>query len=292
MEILSAKELSRYLKINEKKIYQLARESKLPYTRIGGKITFAREIIDGWITQTTEREKHIYVAGSDDMLLRRVIDAYNSRGRGDNIIFYAPVGSVNGLRLLEKKAATMSCVHIMDFEKKEYNTTYLDRYLGDQHYTVVHLYLREQGIYLGKNNPKKVRNLVDIAEKGVKFANRNQGSGTRLLLDFLVHEQGIDPSAIKGYDMEVESHLQAGLKVLKGEVEASFGIRHVAHMLDISFVPIFKERFDMVVPEDHFYSGPAKTLMAFFDQGRLLSLAGDFTGYDIARTGSIISSNV
>jgi excisionase family DNA binding protein len=288
MEILSAKDLSKYLRINEKKIYQLVKESKLPYTRIGGKIAFAKEIIDGWLTQTTERERHIYVAGSDDVLFKRIVDAYNTKAQGTSAIFYAPVGSINGLRLLQKQAATMSCVHIMDFEKKEYNTTYIDRYLDGHDYIVVHLYLREQGLYVEKNNPKKVRGLRDLVEKGVRFANRNQGSGTRLLVDFLLHEEAIEPASIKGYESEIDSHLQAGLKVLKRECEVSFGIRHVAHMLDISFVPLFKERFDMVLPEDHYYGGPAKTFLGFFEQGRLVSLAGDSTGYDLAKTGSII----
>lgn len=289
MEILSAKELSRYLKINEKKIYQLVKESKLPYTRIGGKIAFTKEIIDGWITQTTEREKHIYVAGSDDVLFRRIVDAYNNREQGSSVVFYAPVGSINGLKLLHRRAATMSCVHIMDFEKKEYNTTYIERYLDGHGYVVVHLYFREQGLYLDKSNPKKVRGLRDIAENGIAFANRNHGSGTRLLVDFLLHEERIDPGRIKGYEVELESHLQAGLKVLKGEAEASVGIRNVAQMLDLAFVPIFKERFDMVVPEDYYYSRPARLFLDLFEQGNLVSIAGDITGYDITETGSVIS---
>ena len=157
VEILSAKELSRYLKINEKKIYQLVRTSTLPHTKIGGKIAFAKELIDAWIAENTEREKHLYIAGSDDPLLRRIIDAYNKEE--PSTIFYAPVGSINGLRLLKSGAANLACVHILDVEKKEYNVGYLERYLSHHRYIVIHLYLREQGIYLNNDNPKKVRSL-------------------------------------------------------------------------------------------------------------------------------------
>ncbi|HME41814.1 MAG TPA: helix-turn-helix transcriptional regulator [Syntrophorhabdales bacterium] len=286
MEILSAKELSRYLKINEKKIYQLVRSSTLPHTKIGGKIAFAKEIIDAWIAENTEREKHLYIAGSDDPLLRRIIDAYNKAE--PSTIFYAPVGSINGLNLLKSGAANLACVHILDVERREYNVGYLDRYLSHHRYTVIHLYLREQGIYLPSDNPKKVRSLEDIAAKHVRFVNRNQGSGTRLLLDFLLHEKDIDSAQIKGYSKEVESHLQAGLSVLRSEADAAFGIRYVAHILNLHFIPLFKERFDLLIPEAYSQTAQVATFLARFDQGKLMKYAKEFAGYDLTTTGSIL----
>ena len=284
--MLSAKELSKYLKINEKKIYQLVRESKLPHTKIGGKIAFAKEIIDAWITENTEREKHLYIAGSDDPLLRRIIDAYNKVE--PNTIFYAPVGSMNGLKLLKNGAANLACVHILDVQKKEYNVGYLERYLSHSRYTVIHLYLREQGIYLERNNPKKIRSLEDVAMKHARFVNRNQGTGTRLLLDFLLREQDIQSTQIKGYDREVESHLQAGLTVLRGEADAAVGIRYVAHLLNLHFLPLFKERFDLLVPEAYSQTAQVGSFLARFDQGKLMQSAREFPGYDLAKTGSIV----
>ncbi len=213
MQILSAKDLSKYLKINEKKIYKLAQESRLPYTKIGGKIAFTKELIDKWILENTSREHSIYLAGSDDILLRRIIDLYNQRR--DGTVFYAPVGSINGLRLLKDSAASMSCVHIFDVEKKNQDLSYLDRYLSRDDYIVVELYTREQGLLVVKGNPKGIRGMEDIASRNIKFINRNQGSGTRILVDFLLHEKGIDPGKIQGYTLEADSHLEAGLKVLQ-----------------------------------------------------------------------------
>jgi putative molybdopterin biosynthesis protein len=290
MEILSARDLSKYLKINEKKIYKLAQESKLPYTKIGGKIAFTKELIDKWILENTVREGNIYLAGSDDILLRRIINLYNQRN--DGTVFYAPVGSVNGLRLLQKNAASMSCVHIFDVEKKDQSLSYLDRYLSKDDYVVLELFSREQGLLVSKNNPKGIRGIDDIAAKNAKFINRNQGSGTRILIDFLLHEKGIDPTAINGYDSEVESHLEAGLKVLQGEADASFGIRHVAHMLDLDFIRQFNERFDLVIPVEQYYCGHVRSFLAFFEQPALLHKIRDFTGYAITKIGSVIHKDV
>ena len=289
MEILSARDLSKYLKINEKKIYKLAQESKLPYTKIGGKVAFTKELIDKWILENTTREQNIYLAGSDDILLRRIIDLYNQRNEGT--VFYAPVGSVNGLRLLKDSAASMSCVHIFDVEKKNQDLSYLDRYLSKDGYIVVELFTREQGILVAKGNPRGIRGMEDIALKNVKFINRNQGSGTRILVDFLLHEKSIDPAKIQGYTLEIESHLEAGLKVLQGEADASFGIRHVAHMLDLDFIHQFNERFDLVIPVDQYYCGHVKTFLAFFEQPTLLHNIRDFTGYAITKIGSVIHKN-
>jgi len=290
MEILSARDLSRYLKINEKKIYKLAQESKLPYTKIGGKIAFTKELIDKWILENTAREQNIYLAGSDDILLRRIIDLYNQRN--DGTVFYAPVGSVNGLRLLKNAGASMSCVHILDVETKDQDLAYLDRYLSKEEYIVVELFTREQGLIITKGNPKGIRGMEDIASKNIKFVNRNQGSGTRILVDFLLHEKSVDPAKIAGYTSEVESHLEAGLKVLQGEAEASFGIRQVAHMLNLDFISQFNERFDLVIPVDQYYYGHVKSFLAFFEQPTLLHNIRDFTGYTITKIGSVIHKNV
>jgi excisionase family DNA binding protein len=287
MEILSAKELSKYLKINEKKIYKLVQESKLPHAKIGGKIAFSRELIDKWILESTEREKNIFIAGSDDILLRRIIDMYNANNQASTI-FYAPVGSMSGLRLLRNGGATMSSVHILDIEKREYNLSYIDRYLTRNDYVVLHLFVREQGIYLQKGNPKDIKTLEDIPSKGATFVNRSKGTGTRLLFDFLLFEKKMDPSTISGYNNEVESHFQAGFNILKGNADTSFGIRYVAHMLDLDFIPLFSEHFHMVIPEEHYCSQYVKSFLSFFEQSVFLSHIKDFAGYDIARTGSII----
>jgi putative molybdopterin biosynthesis protein len=286
MEVMSAKELSRYLKINEKKIYKLVQESRIPSLKIGGKIAFTREIIDRWILENTERGEQILLAGSDDMLLRRIIDLYN--GSAQSTVFYAPVGSMNGLALLKKGAATASPVHILDTQSKDYSLSYVSRHLGDGHFTVTHLFLREQGIYLPKGNPKGIRRLEDIPAKAVTVVNRNRGSGTRLLIDYLFHTLRIDPATVKGYDSEVASHLETGLQVLTGKVDAGFGIKYVAHLLGLDFVPQFTERFDLVVPEEHYHSDPVKRLLGWFSQPQLLHHIGDFTGYDTSRMGSLI----
>lgn len=283
---MSARDLSKYLKINEKKIYKLAQESVVPSMKIGGKIAFIRELIDKWMLENTEREQQVYVAGSDDALLRSIITAYNKDRNG--LVYYAPVGSINGLKALGSNAATAACVHIFDTEKREFNFSYLDKYVTADDYVVVHLYVREQGILLQKGNPKGVSGLEDIATKGLNFINRSAGSGTRLLFDFLLHEKRIEPSSIKGYDVEADSHLQVATAVSSGGADAGFAIRNVAHALGLDFMPLFKENFEMVIPRERYHSAPVRDFLAFFQQPALLHHIRDFNGYDTAKMGSVV----
>jgi len=286
MEIMSTKDLSKYLKTNEKKLYKMVQESRIPSSKIGGKIVFTKEVIDQWILENTAREQQIYVAGSDDMLLRAIIDIYNSSKQG--LVFYAPIGSIKGLKVLKQNGATMSCVHILDTEKKEYNTSYVQRYLGTDDYIVYHLYMREQGLCVQKGNPKGIRSLEDLSANNISFANRNKGCGTRLLFDFLLQEKGITPSSIKGYGKEIESHLETALTVLQGNADAGFCIRHAAHLLGLDFITLAHESFDMVVSKEHSYNSQVRDFFNFFDQSELLHHVQDFTGYDTARMGRII----
>lgn len=286
MEIISARELSQYLRINEKKVYKLVQESKIPHIKIGGKIAFVREIVDRWILENTERENHIYIAGSDDILLKRIIDLNNKAM--PNKVFYAPIGSINGLKMLNENAATISCVHILDMEKKSYTLSYIKRYLTNGEYIVIQLFMREQGLYIKRDNPKSISGLGDLSRPDILFVNRNQGSGTRLLFDFLLKENQIDPLNIKGYNNESVSHLHTGLSVLRGEADAGFGIMYIAHLLGLEFIPLFKERFDMVIPREYFYQRHVKEFISSFEQPAITTRIRDFTGYNMENAGGIL----
>lgn len=286
MEIISAKELAAYLKINEKKVYRLVQEGKIPHIKIGGKVAFTKELVNRWILENTEMERHILIAGSDDVLLRRIIDIYNAESTQK--VFYAPIGSINGLKLLEEKGATMSCVHILDIEKKDYNASYVLRYLKGNEYVVIRLFSRQQGLYIKQGNPRHIRDLNDLMRPDVSFVNRNKGSGTRLLFDFLLSEARIERDRINGYTNEVESHLQSGLTVFKGEADTAFGIGYIARSLNLDFILLMNEKFDLVIPKENYYSHRIKAFLSFFDQSKIISKIKDFAGYSLEEMGNII----
>lgn len=284
---MSAKEVAKYLRINEKRVYRLVREGRIPHLKIGGKIGFPKELIDKWILETAQEEGNIYLAGSDDPLLKLIIDVHN-KGTTDSVVFYAPVGSINGLKMLREMKAKVASCHILDVERRDYSPSYVERYLGRGDYVVVELFGRRQGLYVQKGNPKGIRSLRDLASKKVYFVNRNRGSGTRLLFDFLLREEGVEENLLVGSEREVDSHLQAGLFVLKGYADCAFGIEYVASMLELDFIPLFSERFDLVMPKEEYLRPQLKRFLSLFEQPSLSSLCRDLRGYDTTRSGRIV----
>ncbi|MCX7857856.1 MAG: helix-turn-helix transcriptional regulator [Deltaproteobacteria bacterium] len=287
MEILSTKEIAKYLRINEKKVYALVQEGKIPHLKIGGKIGFPKELIDRWIIEKAQGEKDLLISGSDDPLFRLIIDSFNKEN-DEAIAFYAPVGSLKGLELLDAKRARMACCHVLDLDTGEYTPSYVKRYLKGSDFIVIELFKRRQGLLLKKGNPLGIKNLRDLATKKASFVNRNRESGTRLLFDFLLKRYKVDPESITGYEREVESHIKAGLFVLKGLVDCSFGIEYVAYLLDLDFVPLFLERFDIVIPREIYLRPVTKSFVSYFEQPQILKIAREYPGYELEGSGRII----
>ncbi|MBU1107739.1 MAG: helix-turn-helix transcriptional regulator [Candidatus Riflebacteria bacterium] len=285
MRILSTKEVSAYLNINEKKIYQLVKDCDIPFTRLGGKIIFAQEIIDRWIHQNTELQKNILISGSDDLLFREIIDHYNRDS--SHTAFCAAVGSVNGIKMLKNGRATMSCVHIAD-QDGQYSLSFLDRYLNRTDYVVMRLFNRKQGVYLLPDNPHSIKSFKEIFARGLRFANRNQGSGTRILVDQLFKEHGINVKPDASAPPEAQSHVGAAMKVLSGEADASFGIQNVSEMLKLKFIPVFEEPFNLIVPAGQWESRIVRDFVAYFEQTRMPRHLQNLPGYDISEIGKII----
>lgn len=284
MQIMSTKEVSDYLNINEKKIYQLVKENEIPYTRVGGKIIFVREIIDRWIYKNTEMAGCLLISGSDDLLFREIIDHYNSDA--DHPAFFASVGSINALKILKQSRSHMSCVHIAD-QSGKHNESYLDRYLNRSDYVVIRLFSRRQGLVVKAENPHKIKSIKDIVARKLRFANRNKGSGTRLLIDQMLYESSVSLSDDSICSPDSTSHIGAAMKVLRGEAEATVAVQHVAELLGLTFIPLVEEPFDLVVPVDQWESRPARDFIKMLDQANLPGHLQNLSGYDISSMGNV-----
>jgi putative molybdopterin biosynthesis protein len=265
MDLMLTPELSKYLKINEKNVYKLIREYGLPSEDMGRRrLGYVKELIDKWILEKTVWVPPLFLAGCDDDLLRSAVDRYNSLG-GD-LAFYAPVGSVAGLKALRDSKATMACVRTPDGMETNGRALYVNRYLEPDSYVTVPLFPRDQGIIVREGNPKKIKSLRNIAAKGATFVNRNKGSKTRLLFDSLLKKSNIDPIKIKGYEHEVDSHFQVCLNVLKGASDAGFGTGQTARTLGLDYVPLHKEMISMIIPKHRHHNPDVKAFLSFFEQ--------------------------
>jgi putative molybdopterin biosynthesis protein len=156
----------------------------------------------------------------------------------------------------------------------------------------VNLAHREQGLLIRKGNPLGIRNLKDLASKKAIFINRQNGSGTRVLLDFKLKEGKIDPSEIAGYATLAHTHMEVALAVLQGSADVGMGIRAAAKALGLDFIPIANERFDLIIPNEYCSTEAVGALCRSLDLDEFKSTITHMGGYETYDTGKIMYEKI
>ncbi len=300
-EMLTAREAAEYLNLNEKIIYRLVRKGRLPGTRITGKWTFSRSQLRQWIEahsqgeirsfpllSESKAETGLFIAGSDDFLLGRVLARILHAECPELLTFYATLGSQGGIRAIREGKAHLAGVHLFHPQSGEYNLPYLENLAAKEQPLVFNLAYRTQGWIVRQKGSPTFRGTADLLQSGIRFINRERGSGTRVLLDHLLAQNGIDPKKVVGYNDEVYTHLEVGLAILNGEADVGLGIQPVAEFLGLGFFPITAERYDLVVARENLSLRPVRIFFNLLHSRRFLERAKELPGYDLKDTGKIL----
>ena len=231
-----------------------------------------------------EVQNTLVVIGSHDITIDLIGD--EMRRKGHNIrISSGNVGSLGGLTALRKETCHLAGSHLLDPETGEYNISYIKRYLKGVKVSVFHLALRDQGLILAKGNPKGIKGLEDLTGKGISFVNRQAGSGTRVLLDYRLAKLGIQPETIKGYDHEEFTHMAVAVDVLSGAADCGVGIYAAAKALDLDFIPLEKEQYDLIIPSSLIESPQMTLLLETIRSKEFKDRVTALGGYDPAKSG-------
>lgn len=229
-----------------------------------------------------ELEQTIFAIGSHDMTLDLITQFLARRGRR---LASANVGSLGGLVALQRGQAHVAGSHLLDPESGEYNVPYLPRYVPEVPVRVVTLVGREQGLLVRKGNPKGIHELADLARADVSFVNRQRGAGTRVLLDYHLQRLGITPTQVRGYDQEEYTHLAVAAAVAAGRADCGLGIPAAAQALGLDFVPLFQERYDLVIPVEHYESALLAPLLELLHEAEFRRAVAALPGYDVTEMG-------
>ena len=179
------------------------------------------------------------------------------------------VGSLGGLLALRRGEAHIAGTHLLDEETGEYNVSFVRRYVPNEDIVLVTLVHRVQGLIVPPGNPKSIESLDDLTRRGVRFVNRQRGSGTRVLLDYLLREGGIEPSDISGYEREEFTHLAVAAAVAGDVVDVGMGVLSAAKALGVDFVPLSTERYDLAIPKQYYESALLRTRVVSHTKRRL-----------------------
>ena len=209
----------------------------------------------------------IVMTGSHDLSLDLLADQLHA-AHPSLVLAAAHVGSLTGLLALREHEAHLAGAHLLDTETGEFNTSYAQRLLAAYgvHVVLVGLVSRVQGLIVGRNNPKAIAALADLAREDVVFVNRQPGAGTRILLDFHLRLAQVAPVQIQGYASEATTHLAVASAVAQGQADCGLGIQAAAQTLGLDFVPLFDERYDLVIPVEHYASALLAPLLELLRQ--------------------------
>ena len=233
-----------------------------------------------------ELRNTIFIIGSHDLtldLLAQFLSPHQRRLASVN------VGSLGGIMAIKHGETHLAGSHLLDPESGEYNLKYIKQHIPDIPLRVVTLVGRTQGLYLPKNNPKGIQGLADLNRPDLVFVNRQRGAGTRLLLDYHLEQLGIPIKNVIGYEHQEFTHLAAAAVVASGRADCALGIEAASYALDLDFLPLFSERYDLLVPEVYAASDLLEPLFELLDDPGFKKAVSERPGYDISAMGRVIA---
>ncbi|BCJ87119.1 helix-turn-helix transcriptional regulator [Effusibacillus dendaii] len=311
---LTAEEAADLLKISKYTLYELVKRAELPAQRVGRQLRFHRDelnqILRGSVVATgtadsqqesseinllpDDRNTSIrqYAAdlrfvGSHDPVVEMLAE-FLKYASPSVVLDCAFTGSMEGLHSLYQGEAELTGIHLWDEKTGEYNLSFIEYLLPGESVTVVNLAQRVQGWIVPPGNPLQMRTMQDIAKPGVRFINRQKGSGTRLRIDSFLRKSGIPSASITGYEFEETTHFGVAYRIANGEANAGIGVQTSASRLGLDFVPLYHERYDLVCLEKTVQTTHWKQLLAVLRSPAFQNAIRSQAGYDPTLTGTYI----
>lgn len=229
--------------------------------------------------------KTLLVIGSHDLTLDLLAEHLSINGKR---LVSANVGSLGGLISLNRGECHFSGSHLLDTETGEFNKSYVDKYVKNYPVKIVSWAYREQGLMVPKGNPKNIHTLKDLLRNDVVYINRQRGAGTRILLDYHLEKESIPSEKIVGYDQEEFTHLNVAAAIKSNRSDTGLGIAAAAQALDLDFVPLFHERYDLIVPEDTFQSDLFQAVIEATSNPQFKAKLASLIGYDFSCMGIVL----
>ncbi len=231
-------------------------------------------------------EKNIVFVGSNDFLIDELRDLLKVKDfEMDLSIIHT--GSLGGIFAVRQGKTHVAGIHLLDEKTGEYNKSYVKKYIKDKKVVLFKLSNRKQGLIVKRENPKNIKSIEDLTREDISFINRQRGSGTRILLDYLLKRKDISSDKINGYEREVFTHLEAGIAVKKGEVDCAIAIYPTAKLLGLDFIEIGEEEYHLLMDYEFFLSERFSLLKEIINSQEFRERAEKLGGYSLEETGVV-----
>jgi putative molybdopterin biosynthesis protein len=288
-ELMTTKEVATYLRIKERKVYDLVAEGEIPFTKATGKYLFPKHLIDLWLARTASfplinRGNALpappVIVGSHDPLLEWAV---RRSGCGLAIM---PGGSLDGVERFSEGQAVACGMHILDMTDGGYNVSVASQATVGLECVLLEWAWREQGL-ITQFDTSGIETLNDAVNANMRFIVREPQAGSRVLFQHLIHEAGLTIMDVDIVSYEARSETDVGMAISEAKADAGLGIRAVAQQLGLNFIPMKKERYDLLIRRRDFFEGPMAQLIAFAQTDAFKARAEQMEGYDISGFGNV-----
>jgi molybdenum cofactor synthesis domain-containing protein len=239
------------------------------------------------LTPKQALRNRLLAIGSHDLTIDILASAIKERSEGEITISSSNIGSMGGLLAIEKGITHFAGAHLLDTQTGDYNRSYISRIIKRTPVALITLVHRWQGFMIVKGNPKGIRSIGDLKRSDTALVNRQSGSGTRILLDYELQKAGIDPSTIHGYKSEEYTHMSVAMAVASGRADVGLGIMASARALDLDFIPVARERYDLVIPVELLKDERIELLLEIIRSPKFADQVLALGGYEVEETGRI-----
>lgn len=284
---LTTSEVAAYLRLKERKIYDLVRQGEMPCVRVTGKLLFPRHAIDLWLMNHLEGDQKTstpvppVLAGSHDPLLD-----WAARESGAALAFLCR-GSMDGARRLLDGRAMFAGLHVLDPGSGSYNQPQSLGLGGMRDLVLIHWAVRRQGLLLPAGNPRGIRGFADIAQPGLRIATRQPEAGADTLFRWLLQQHGLQHDSLQLAQHPSLTEDDLALAIREGEADAGLAVEAAANRHGLSFIPLHQEHFELAMRRRSFFETPVQRLLEFARSDRLRERARAMGGYDLSRLGAV-----
>lgn len=228
----------------------------------------------------------LVVTGSHDPLIDIISDQMRIKYPG-KYVSSAHTGSMGGIMAVKRGETHAAAIHLLDEATGEYNKRYIHTYLGNERIALVTCAKRTQGLMVARGNPKNISGITDIEKQGFRYVNRQKGSGTRILLDYLLKCNDIDNSKIYGYEREEFTHMAVAALISAGSADAGMGIQAAARIYSLDFIPVCEEQYDFIIPERHLELEAVRNFLEILRSAEFRNALMSLGGYTLDKPGKI-----
>jgi excisionase family DNA binding protein len=290
---MNVRQVAHYLQINEKKVYALVNEGRIPATRLTGKWLFPRDLVDQWLLESSHGgllTDRLVVAGSDDPLLARAVTLMAADLQGRALVSYAAIGTQLGLSVLARRRSEVCAVHWgPDAESTQRHPALLRQHVQHKDWILVRLCRREQGLMLASGLHDADRSVDRLFAPDVRWVARQEGAGSQRFLREIIAEHRLDP-ADRRVTARAYTERDAASAIATGQADVAPGVRAAAGEFGLEFVSVGWEAFDLAMSRGIYFRTLFRGLLDALRGPECQRLAQVFGGYDFTDLGKVVWS--